>query len=111
MVAEGPDTFAATMRLGIGFLKGSYSGTIRVSAQRYPDSLVLSVAGGGALGHLDASGRLTFTRPGPAQTDLRYDGEAHVGGSIAMVGETLIRSTAERLIGLFFDCMASHVEP
>jgi carbon monoxide dehydrogenase subunit G len=111
MEAVGGDTFAASMRLGIGFLKGSYSGTIRVSEQRYPDSLVLAVSGGGALGNLDASGRLTFLKLGAARTDLRYDGQASVGGRIAMVGETLIRNTAERLMGLFFDCMASHVEP
>jgi carbon monoxide dehydrogenase subunit G len=111
MEAVGGDTFTASMRLGIGFLKGSYNGTIRVSEQRYPDSLVLAVSGGGALGNLDASGRLTFLKLGAARTDLRYDGQASVGGRIAMVGETLIRSTAERLTGLFFDCMASHVEP
>ena len=61
--ADGPDTFEATMRLGIGFLKGTYSGTIGVSERQYPDSLVLTVQGGGALGNLDAGGRLTFRRP------------------------------------------------
>jgi uncharacterized protein len=108
--AYGPDTFEATMRLGIGFLKCTYSGTIGVSERQYPDSLVLSVQGGGALGNLNAGGRLTF-RPGEAgRTELRYDGEASVGGRIALVGETVIRGTAERLIGLFLDCMASQVE-
>ena len=111
MKTDGADTFSASMRLGIGFLKGSYSGTIRVSEQRYPDSLVLAVSGGGALGRLDASGRLTFVVREPGQTELRYEGAADVGGRIAAVGERLIRATAERLMGLFFDCMASHVEP
>jgi uncharacterized protein len=108
--AHGPDTFEATMRLGIGFLKGTYSGTIAVSERRFPDSLVLSVRGGGALGHLEAGGLLTFTGKDAGWTELRYDGEAYVGGRIALVGETVIRGTAERLIGLFLDCMASHVE-
>jgi uncharacterized protein len=108
--AHGPDTFEATMRLGIGFLKGTYSGTIGVSERQYPDSLVLTVQGGGALGSLNAGGRLTFRPLDPGGTALRYDGEASVGGRIALVGETVIRGTAERLIGLFLDCMASHVE-
>jgi uncharacterized protein len=110
MEAAGPDAFTATMRLGIGFLKGSYSGEIRVSDQQYPDSLVLAVAGGGALGHLDARGRLTFVALGTGRTELRYEGDAAVGGRIAAVGERIIEATAGRLIGLFLDCMASHVE-
>jgi carbon monoxide dehydrogenase subunit G len=106
----GPDTFAATLRLGIGFMKGTYTGSIRVSEQRPPEHLVLDVVGGGALGSLDARGVLTFRELGPALTEVTYEGEAEVGGRIAILGQGVIRSTADRLIGVFLDCMASHVE-
>ena len=108
--ATGSHTFSAAMRLGIGFLKGSYSGTIAVSERHFPEALTLSVRGGGALGSVDATGRLRFTSQEPGVTALRYEGDAKVGGRIAFVGEGVIGATAERLIGLFFDCMASHVE-
>src|SRR5262245_39303167 len=74
--ATGSDSFAATMRLGIGVLKGTYTGTIRAPEQRRPQSLVLVVDGGGALGSLIARGLLTFSATTPASTFLTYDGDA-----------------------------------
>ena len=106
--ATGPDTFSATMRLGVAFFKGKYSGTIRVLEQQPPERLALLVEGRGALGSLAASGTLTFAAAGGG-TILRYDGEAQVRGAVASAGERVIAATADRLIGLFFDCMSSQL--
>jgi uncharacterized protein len=108
--ATGQDTFTATMQLGIGFLKGSYSGTIRVAEQRRPEHLVLVVQGGGVLGSLDARGTLTFRPLAGGLADLQYEGEATVGGRISAVGEFVMRATADRVFGRFLSCMAAHVE-
>jgi carbon monoxide dehydrogenase subunit G len=108
--ATGPDTYGATLRLGVGFLKGTYTGSIRVAERRFPEHLELVVYGGGALGSLEAQGVVTFRDLGSERTEVTYDGEALVGGRVAMLGEGLIRATAERLFGVFLDCMASHVE-
>lgn len=103
------DRFEATMRLGVGFLKGTYHGTIRMSDQRRPEYLFLIVEGGGSLGSLTASGSLTLRNLGVGQTELTYDGDADVRGRIAIAGERVIGATAHRLIGLFLDCVASHL--
>jgi uncharacterized protein len=103
------DTFEATMRLGVGFLKGTYHGTIRMSEQRRPEYLFLIVEGGGALGSLTASGRLNLRDLGRGQVELTYDGEADVRGRVAIAGEHVLGATAHRLIGLFLDCVASHL--
>jgi hypothetical protein len=108
--ATGQDAFTATMHLGIGFLKGSYSGTIRVAEQRRPEHLVLAVQGGGVLGSLDARGTLTFRELAGGLTDFHYEGDATVGGRVSAVGEFVIRATADRLFGRFLTCMATHVE-
>ncbi len=111
--ASGPDTFVASARIGVGFLRSTYSGTIRVVEQRYPEHLVLEVEGGGPLGTLRARGTLTLAAAGApgqdgaaAATELVYDGEAQVGGRVAALGEPLLSATADKLIGLFFDCVA-----
>ena len=105
----GPDQFEAQLRLGVGWLKGSYSGTLLITEQQPPGVLGLAVEGSGALGSLAASGTLHFDEVAGA-THLAYDGEAHVGGAIAALGEGVISATASRLIERFFDCVASHVE-
>ena len=106
----GPDRYEATLRLGVAFLKGTYTGSLHVLEQELPSRLVLAAEGGGSLGSLSATGTLRFVEVGGA-TRLDYDGEAFVGGRIAALGERAIGATADRLIRLFFACVASHVEP
>lgn len=107
--ARTPEEFVAEMRLGVGFLKGTYHGSVRVTEQQPPARLGLAVEGSGALGSLSADGIVHF-REDDGVTYLTYDGEAHVGGRIAALGERVISATASRLIALFFDCLAHHVE-
>jgi carbon monoxide dehydrogenase subunit G len=61
--ATDPTTFAATLRLGVAFLKGTYHGTVRVTEQDYPSRLGLAIEGTGLLGSLRAGGVLTFSSP------------------------------------------------
>jgi carbon monoxide dehydrogenase subunit G len=108
--AASPSRFEGSIRLGIGFLKGSYTGAIEVVEQQHPEKLTLHVTGGGALGELDASGTVRFVATGGETTYLLYEGEAEVAGRVTFVGERVIEATATRLFGLFFDCVARHVE-
>jgi carbon monoxide dehydrogenase subunit G len=107
--ASDADTFSAQMRLGVGFVKGTYHGYVRVTEQRPFDTLGLQVEGIGALGSLHANGTIHFAQSGET-THLLYDGEATVGGRVAAMGERVISATASKLIDLFFSCLASKVE-
>lgn len=114
----GPDVFGATLRLGVAFLKGTYHGSIRVTEQDHPARLGLAVEGSGALGSLHAQGVLTFAPRAPAGgggaagriTDVHYEGESHVGGPIAALGEHVVEATSQRLIDRFFSCLANQIE-
>ena len=110
LIATSDTRFEGAMRLGIGFLKGSYTGAIEVTAQLRPETLSLHVSGGGALGQVDASGTVRFVATGGDATYVLYEGEADVSGRVTFVGERVIEATATRLFGLFFDCVARHVE-
>ena len=107
--AIGRDTYAATLRIGVAFLKGTYTGTLRVVEATKPEALTLAVQGGGPLGALQANGTVKLV-PSAGSTYFLYEGDAQVSGRVAAFGERVIEATANGLIGLFFDCVASHVE-
>ena len=107
--ASETDTFSARMRLGVGFVKGTYHGVVRVTEQQPFETLGLAIEGNGALGSLRANGMIHFAESG-ATTHLLYDGEAEVGGRVGAMGERVISATATKLIDLFFSCLASKVE-
>jgi carbon monoxide dehydrogenase subunit G len=119
------DAYDARLRLGVAFLTGTYSGTVRVVEQVHRQTLRLAVEGGGPLGRLQATGTLHLQPVAPASpappaagqtaascpaTLVTYEGEALVGGPISALGEPVISATADRLIRAFFDCVAAHVE-
>jgi uncharacterized protein len=110
LTATTPTRFDGAMRLGIGFLKGTYTGTIEVTDERRPTQVTLRVTGGGGLGRVEAQGTLRLVDTGGGATYLLYDGDATVSGRVALVGERVIEATATRLFGLFFDCVGSHLE-
>jgi carbon monoxide dehydrogenase subunit G len=111
--ATDPTTFSATLRLGVAFLKGTYDGTVRVTEQDYPSRLGLAIEGRGLLGSLRAGGVLTFSARagGSGATDISYEGDVTVGGRISALGEIVVNATCDRLIGRFWDCVASQIEP
>jgi carbon monoxide dehydrogenase subunit G len=134
--ATGPDSYSATLRLGVAFIKGTYTGTLQVIEPRHPNSFRLEVQGGGPFGALSASGTVRLIDATPtasagstaglstggasndghaggaagASTYFLYDGQAQVTGRVAALGEGVIEATSNRLIGLFFDCITSKVE-
>jgi carbon monoxide dehydrogenase subunit G len=107
--SSGADSFTAQMRLGVGFLKGTYHGTIRVTEQQPYDTLGLAVEGSGLLGALRASGTIHFAESAGV-THLLYDGDATVSGRVASLGDRLISTTTTKLLDLFFACLTSKVE-
>jgi carbon monoxide dehydrogenase subunit G len=104
-----PYNYDATLRLGIAFLKGTYSGTLCVLEPDEPRQFRLEVEGGGPLGGLKADGTVKLVEAA-GSTYFLYDGEAEVNGHIASLGRPVIEATAGRLIGMFFGCIAGKVE-
>jgi len=100
----GADRYEATMRIGIGPIKGTYTGRIHLRDRVAPEQYVMEVEGGGGPGHMKGSGLLTLEERG-GQTVVSYDGDAQVTGKVASVGQRLLGVTAKQLITQFFKCM------
>lgn len=102
LAPDGPDRFKATIKFALAAISGAYTGRVELLDKKPPKSLRLRMEGKGAPGFVKADGsiELSETRGG---TELRYSGEAQVGGLIATVGQRLIESAARKIVAQFFD--------
>lgn len=101
----GPDEYQMKMKMVISAVQGLFSGKIRITEQKPPESFRLAVEGSGKVGFMKGDGVLHLV-PAGASTDVRYEGEVHVGGVIAGVGQRLLDTTAKIVIKKFFEKLA-----
>ncbi len=104
----GEDQYEAKMKAGIGAIKGTFTGKIRLLERQQPESYRMSVEGGGGPGRIKGSGVISLREDG-GQTIVAYDGDAQVAGLIASVGQRLLAVSARKLIEQFFKCMERQV--
>jgi len=97
----GEDEYAMRMKMVLASVSGLFQGKIRTAEPNPPESFRLIVEGAGKIGFMKGEGLLHLAGENGA-TDLTYDGEVQVGGTIAAVGQRLIDTTAKLLIKRFF---------
>jgi len=104
----GPDEYRMKMKVLLAALSGQFEGKVCITDQSAPTSFRLIVEGSGRIGFLKGDGllKLSASEGGNGST-VSYEGEAHVGGTMAAVGQRLIDGTAKMMIKKFFDKLAS----
>jgi uncharacterized protein len=102
----GENTYAATMRTGVGSIKGVFNGTVKLQDLRAPEHFRMIVEGKGAPGFLKGSGDLDLQEQGNA-TSVNYTGEVQVGGTIASVGQRMIQGTVKMMAAQFFTALGA----
>ena len=98
----GPDEYRMKMKMVLASLSGAFDGTVRIKDQTPPSSFRLAVEGAGKIGFMKGDGVLKLS-PRETGTDVAYEGDVQVGGTIAAVGQRLIDGAAKMLIKRFFD--------
>ena len=108
----GDDQYEMKMKMVIAAISGSFDGKISIADQNPPDSFRLIVHGTGKIGFVNGEGTLTLSSQS-ATTEVKFDGEVHVGGAIASVGQRLLDTTSKMIIRKFFEKMseAAAAEP
>jgi carbon monoxide dehydrogenase subunit G len=95
----GENQFEGTIKIGIAGIKGVYSGKIRLEDVIPPTSYKLVAAGKGSNGVVDGVGFVELEPLEGGKTNLKYSGEAQIGGMLASVGQRLIDGASKQLIG------------
>lgn len=105
----GEDEYAMKMKMAIASISGAFDGKVKISEQQPPSSFRLTVEGSGKIGFMKGDGLLTLAGAGES-TEVKYEGDVQVGGTIAAVGQRLIDTTSKMIIKRFFDKLAAEVK-
>ena len=97
-----PDEYEMKMKVMIASMGGLFAGKVRLADKNPPETFKLIVDGSGKIGFLKGEGLLHLASQSDT-TEVRFDGEVHVGGTIASVGQRLLDTTAKMIIKKFFE--------
>jgi carbon monoxide dehydrogenase subunit G len=106
---DGPDRFKAAVRFGIAAISGKYAGTIEFADKKPPRSMRMKLSGKGIPGFVDGVGHIELAET-EGHTELRYTGDAQVGGMIASVGQRMIEGAARKIMDQFFAAVTEELK-
>jgi uncharacterized protein len=101
---SGDNTFSATLKAGVGSIKGLFNGTVKLEDLRSPEHFRMLVDGKGTPGFLKGTGDLDLSQQGET-TVVSYKGDIQLGGTIASVGQRMIQATAKMMASQFFTAL------
>jgi carbon monoxide dehydrogenase subunit G len=103
--ALGNDEYKATLKVGVGGVKGTFEGRVRLSDKKPPESYKLAAEGSGGPGFIRSDTTITLTESGSG-TKVAYVADVQVGGLIASVGQRMLGGVSKMMADKFFTSMS-----
>ena len=101
--------FTARVVLKIGPVKAAFTGKVTLSDLDPPNSYTIKGEGqGGVAGFANGGATVRLVDEGDG-TRLSYEAQSMVGGKLAQVGQRVIKSASEKLVGEFFERFSAAV--
>ncbi len=97
----GDDEYKMNVTVGVGAIRGTYAGEVRLADKQHPTSYVMHASGAGGPGNVRAKVTINL-EPSDEGTTLTYSADAVVGGAVAGVGQRMMTGVAKRMAGQFF---------
>jgi len=108
----GDDAFTAVVALKVGPVSARFKGNLQMTNVQAPNGYTINFDGqGGVAGFGKGSADVALTAQGDAQTLLKYNARATVGGKMAQIGSRLIDATAAKITEDFFKAFEAHLQP
>jgi len=99
--AIGPDEYKAVMKIGVGPVKGTFEGKVRLFDQAAPNRYRMAVEGTGAPGFVRGEAAIELAEM-EGGTHVTCSGDVQVGGLIASVGQRLLGGVSRMMLEQFF---------
>ena len=93
----GEGRYEGDLKVKIGPVQGNFQGQVRLEDIEEQKGYTIHIDGKGNQGFVKATTRVTLESDGD-KTQMRYDGEARVGGRVASVGQRLLDASAKAII-------------
>jgi carbon monoxide dehydrogenase subunit G len=106
---DGKHRYKVAIKFALAAFTGAYVGLVELSEQKPPKSMHMRVEGKGAPGFMKGEGALELVEKG-GRTEVRYNGEAQVGGLIAAVGQRMIEAAAKKILQQFFQSATAQLQ-
>ncbi len=101
----GPDKYKVAVKFAIAAIGGNFSGTVELAEKKPPKAMTIRMESRGAPGFVKGEGAIQLSEKG-GQTELKYTGEAHVGGMIAAVGQRMLEGASRKILEQIFGSLA-----
>ena len=89
--------FEGILKIKVGPVQGKFNGKVTITDVNEPQSYNIIIDGKGAPGFVKGQGGIHLVEEN-GQTILQYEGDAHVGGRLASVGQRLLDTTARAIV-------------
>jgi uncharacterized protein len=106
----GPDEYALTVSVGVGSVKGSYDGTLRITDKLQAESCTVRANATGGPGSVEAVAQMRMRDGENGGALLTYEADANVTGPLAGVGQRLIGSAAKRTTREFLEGLDRQIQ-
>ena len=100
--AIGPDEYKATMKVGVGAVKGTFEGKVKITDKQPPESYRMGVEGSGGPRFVRGEAAITLSDT-PTGTRVAYSADVQVGGLIAGVGQRMLGGVSKMMADQFFN--------
>ncbi len=104
-----PNHYRSVVKVGVSFIKGKFDFDITIEDRKEPTHARLKAHGKGRGSAVDVEATMDLAEA-PSGTEMKWHAEAVVVGTLASVGSRLLRSTTEKRVNEFFDCVRYLIE-
>ncbi|MBB30483.1 MAG: carbon monoxide dehydrogenase [Gemmatimonadetes bacterium] len=103
------NTYSLAITAGVGAIKGSYKGTVKLDDLRPPEHYRMIVEVKGKTGFVKGEGEIDLATEGDG-TQITYSGNVQMGGPVASVGQRLHSSTAKLMTRQLFGAIEAEAK-
>jgi uncharacterized protein len=105
----GENEYEMAMNVGVGMIRGTYEGKVRLSDINEPTDYKMYVEGSGRPGFVKGTGEIKLAETNNGTTEITYEGDVEVGGPVGSVAQRMLGSVSKRMVDQFFGCVEKQI--